>query len=273
MVSGFKLLGLRLRELMDSGHAGAKIEDFMGDREVFARVRELTGHRDACKTDTADAFHHQTIAKGELEHRLAVLTAGLEGQIGTREQKFSSKVLRINQSVRQMGPLLQEVKRYAQNSADIKALDQAPDIATANSYDLAYTTQMSTTISKAKALALTPEQQKLARRLIDPKVLATTYKNAKVIYDEVVRAATKADQAKAARKAQGLSEARAAAKKAVTGVKALVDPYDEALKDARVAEYVEKLPRSSTIKKSVANLLEVQKSVGAKAKYITDLRV
>jgi len=271
--SGFKLLGLRLRELIDEGHPSATIDDFMDDREVVDHVHELTHHRETLKANTTAVLHKQIIAKNELSHRLAVLTSELNNQIEVRGGKFSSKALRVNQSVKQMGPLLQEAKRYEANSADLKALADAPDIPTANSYDPAYAALMTTTLSKAKVVALKPEQQQLAKRLVDTRVLATSYKNAKVIYDEVVRQATKADQAKLARKAQGLSEARAAAQKAVTSVKALVEPYTEAIQEPQVAEYVSRQKRSSEIKKSVNNLLEIQKLVGAKAKYILDLRM
>jgi hypothetical protein len=273
LTSGFNRLGARLLEVMDAGNPGTTINDFLNDREVVDIVHQLSTQHGACKADNYAVYNKHQIAVGDMEHQLNRLTTDLEREIGTRNKKFSSKRLGINQSVKQMPDLLESVQDYSKCNGEAKALRQRPAYQEPIAIEADYNNRMSQAIWRAPMATLTAEQSRLARRLVDGQALTAALKNAKVIYDGLVRQVDLADKSVAARKAQSLSAARAATKKAVADVQVLVGPYDLAMKNAKVVGYLNRQPRSGEVKKKVVGLVDVQKNINAKSKYITNLRI
>jgi hypothetical protein len=93
-------------------------------------------------------------------------------------------------------------------------------------------------LAKSKAVALPGEQQMMAKRLLDLKLMASMHNKAKAVYTEIWKQAKLAEQAQKARKSQPPSDARKAANVAMAKTNALVDPYERAMKDVQIAVLV-----------------------------------
>jgi uncharacterized protein YecE (DUF72 family) len=271
---GFKALGLRIHELRDTGAQGARLADFMRDREAAAMATELTRHRDAAKVDAAKAVLLERNTYPAITSRMQTLRAGLTAEIGTRQGKFSSKKLRINQSVKEMAPLQTEVENYARaGNADYQFIANHTGSYAPDWYDRLYDDLADEELAKSKAVALSGEQQMMAKRLLDLKLMASTYNKAKAVYAEILKQAKLAEQAQKARKSQPLSDARKAADVAMAKTNALVDPYEKAMKDVQIAVLVSHSPDKDKVKRSYDNLLDVKSMVKAEFDEIKARRI
>jgi hypothetical protein len=201
LTEGFKALGLRIHELRDAGAQGTKLPDFMTDGEVVAMVKELNRHRQAAKQDTARAVQLEGSDYVAIKRRMAALRAGLTAEVNTRAGKFTSKTLRINQSVQAMTALRAEVETYAKGggNADFEFIVNHGDSYPPDWYDRLYTDLLDEELAKSKAAALSSEQQNLAKHLLDLKLMAATYNKAKAVFVAAEKQSKLAEQAAQAR--------------------------------------------------------------------------
>lgn len=204
---GFKALGLRIHELRDGGAQGTKLPDFMTDHEVVVMVKELNRQRQAAKKEAARARQLETHDYVTIRSRMAALRAALTAEVTTRTGKFSSKMLRINQSVQQMTALQGQVEDYARGGdPDYAFIADHIDSYAPDWYDRLYTDLLEEELAKSKVIALSAQQQMLAKRLLDLKLMGTANNKAKTVFIEVqkqAKLAERATKAGAIRCAQG----------------------------------------------------------------------
>ncbi len=274
MVEGFKALGLRIHELRDAGAQGSKLPDFMTDREVVVMVRELNRHRQAAKKDAARAVQLEASDYLAITRRMAALRAGLTAVANTRGAKFSNKILRINRSAPALTALQAEVEAYAKGgNADYEFIANHTGSYAPDWYDGLYNDLLEEELAKSKAVALSSEQQNLAKRLLDLKLMATTQNKAKTVYVEAQKQARLAEQAANARKGQALSDTRKAADEAWQKIQALVDPYAEAMRDAKILVILSHSPDEAQVKERYRALVNIKSLVKAEVDEIKARRI
>ncbi len=259
LVEGFKALGIRIHELRDAGTVGTKIEDFQADKEVAVMVKELANRREMAKKDALRGQEIHTKAYKPILARMKALQDGLTAEIADRKKKFSSKTLGINQSVKEMEPLLAEVTKYVKGgNKDYEAIVNYGGGYPPAQFERLYDKLLDEELKKSKAVALSDQQQMLMKQALNVKNMQSSFNKAKLQYAEVVKQAKLAKDAHQARNVQGLSDAKKASDAAMTAIETLVEPYEKAMKDSKIVDIVQHSPEKGAIEKGVAALFEVK---------------
>jgi hypothetical protein len=251
---GFKEVGLRIHALRDAGTPGTKIEDFMGDREMAVMIKELSGYRDSGKQAALKAKAIRDTQFKAIRTRMQALQDGLTTEIADRKKKFASKTLGINQSVKEMDPLLAEVTTYAGRNPDYELIRHDPGSYTAAQFDRQYAGLLAEELSKSKAVALSDQQQMLLKQSLAVRTLELNLSKARAAYAEVAKQAKLAQTAQKARDIQGLARAKQAAAAGLAKTEAVIAPYEKVAKDAKLMDVLKHSPDGGAVLKNLAAL-------------------
>jgi len=274
MGEGFKALGVRIHELRDTGMPGTRIEDFMRDQEAATMVRELTARRDTAKKD---ALHAQTVHNTKFKPLLARMNALIEGlnqEIADRKKKFSSKTLGINQSVKEMEPLLAEVTSYTRGgNADYSYIHDYNGGYPPAQFDRLYTTLLTEELNKSRAEALSAQEQMLLKQQLNDKVIKMNIAKARAALAEVTRQAKLGQDAQKTHNAQALATAQKATAAANIKITAVLTPYEKAEKDAKLMDVLRHSPDGQDVLKGLTSLKQMKTQAEQAVKATSGLRV
>ncbi len=274
MREGFKALGVRIHELRDAGMAGTKIEDFMGDKEAATMVRELITRRDTAKKDGLTAQTVQNTKFKPLLERMEALIDGLNREIADRKKKFSSKTLGINQSVKEMEPLLAEVTKYTRGgNADYAFIHAYNGSIPPSQFDRLYNSLLTEELNKSRAEALSAQEQMLLQQQLNDKVMKANNSRARAALVEVTKQAKAAQEAQKAHNAEALATAQKATAAANIKITAILTPYEKAEKDARLMDVLQHSPDGPGVLKGLASLKQIKTQGEQAVKVTSGLRV
>lgn len=259
IVEGFNVLGARLAELRAGGRTGDKIDDYIDDGEVKASVRELQQRREAGKAAAIKAEKLHKVDFAALRKRMETLRTSLTAEIAARQKKFSSKLLGINQSVKELVPLQTEVEKYAKGgNPDFTAVASFAGAMPAKQFVNLYADLLAEQLSKtAQQVRLTEEASVVKQRLND-KIMKSAIIRAKAAYKELANQCKLGQTAQKERQVAALSAAKQAGSVALAKINAIVDPYSKIMKDTKVLKVVNESPDKDLINGNTKTLFSLQ---------------
>jgi hypothetical protein len=253
----FPALGLRIHALRDAGQVGTKIEDFMGDKELAVMVKELSNRRETAKKTALEAAHARTVGYKPVTQRLNALEKAITDEIAARGKKTTGTVLNLNQSVKEMTPLLNDVKAYRKH-ADIQAIvNDAGSMAPAQ-FDRLYTLLLTKELNKSKDEAVKAEQLMLKKQKLNDKVMKGAFSKANAAYAELDKQAKLAKTAQLAKDITALAAAKKAGAAALVKIDLVVKPYKDLLKDPEIIKTLSNSPDKPGIDKNAKALFDLK---------------
>jgi hypothetical protein len=251
----FEQLGPRIHELRDGGVQGTKIEAFMHDREIAVMIKELSNRRETAKATAK--INQALVAKdlAALKKRISTLQETLAAEIKTRKGKASSAKLGLNQSWKEMEPLEAEVKKWVNSNADYEWAKNYNGTFGPDQFDRLYTLMLTKEMNKSKAVVLNTFQQMMQTQMLNVKNLQRKFTEARSLYNEIDAAAKTGKQAHASRNIQTLSSAKRDASTALDKLKEIVDPYNQAMNDAKIKDLVDHSADKGKIQQGVSGML------------------
>lgn len=252
---GVEMLGVQVQHLRHSGVAGTKIEDYMGQPGINASVRELQQRRDEAK-QVAQKLNLLRAQKCKpTVARVKTLITGLTAEIAARKKAVSSKALGLNQSVKEMEPLLTLVTQYSKTDVNYKFLNAYQGANEPAHYDKVYKEAIQDELDKTRNEVLAVEGDKLFLQLFNDRVANTNLSKAQTALKELLRQGQLAQAAQKARDVPALAGAKKAGAAAMKTIETIAAPYQKGWKDKELAAMIKKdSPKSA---KSVESLLSL----------------
>jgi hypothetical protein len=255
----FEQLGPRIQELREAGTQGTKIEHFMGDKEIAIMIKELANRREDGK---ATALKNQAVIDKEMKplmKRVEKLQADLTQEIKTRKAKKSSEKLGLNQSWKEMEPLLVEVDKFTKSNPDYKWAHDYLGTFSPAQFDRLYTMMLDKELAKSNAVVLNSFQQMMQTQMLNLKNLQRKFMQARAAFAAVGAAAKDGKEAHAARNIQGLSTAKRDGAAALSTLTEIVEPYQKALSDAKIKDMVAHSQDKDKIEQGVESMTNMLK--------------
>jgi hypothetical protein len=252
----FPALGLRIHALRDGGNPGTTIQEFMGDKEVALMVKELSNRRETAKKEAVKAGRLRTSAVRPVRTRTKALEKAVTDEIAARKKLTSSKALGLNQSVKEMEPLLAQIKAFKQ-TADYEFIASVPKHEEPGQYDRQYASMLNEELTKSKDVAVKAEQLMLKKQKLADKNLKLAGIKAKAAALELNNQAKLAQAAHKAKDVPALAAAKKAGAAALTKLKAIVDPYQALMKDSEIIDSLSHSPEQPAIDKGTQALFHL----------------
>lgn len=259
IVEGFNALGARVAELRQQGATGATIDAYLGDPLTKKMVAELGQRRDTAKVAAARADVLNKQVKPPILNRMETLREGLAAEITTREKKFSSKALGLNQSVKELKPLQAAIDKYCKGgSPEFTALFNFKGTYSAGQFDRLYTSLLTEQLNKSVKEVRAAEKQAQALHQMNDKVmkqaLTRTAGHVKVVLAQAKAGAT----AHLAKDIQALAAAKTAGATAFEQLTKVVAPYEKTMKDKKFLVLLSHSPDEDMIRKNTKRLFELK---------------
>src|SRR5262249_5354484 len=161
-----------------------------------------------------------------VKQRRDTLEANITQEIAARRSKVSSKVLGLNQSVKEMDPLLAQVKSYKQDSNYKAAISTAP-VGAAGSTTALYTRLMAEALAKSETESAEEEKLDKQKQQFNDRLMKTAIARANTALKKLQEQATAAKSAHLAKDINGLAAAKKAGAQAMAQINANVKPYQD----------------------------------------------
>jgi hypothetical protein len=258
MLEGFNVLGARIAELRSQGQTGDKLDDYTGDGQVKSFVAELVRRREAAKVAAtrADAIHKQV--RPAILKRIEDLHDAVTTEISAREKKFSSKALGLNQSVKEMKPLKDELDKYKAGNSDVTTIFNFKGTYSVAQFDRLYTSLLAEQLAKTAKQVRTLEKDSQVTQALNDKIMKRVNIRAKTLAVMVAKQAKLGQAAHKAKDVPALSAAKTEAAKALSQLKELVAPYEKLMKNSKVQARLAHSPDKPLIDASYKTMLETQ---------------
>jgi hypothetical protein len=254
MTEAFKVLGARIGELRTQGQAGTDLAAYMADREVAGFVQELQRRRDTGKkTAAAGVALYNTKIKG-LRKRLRTLQQAIEGEIAARQKKNTSKTLGLNQSVKEMGPLL-DVKAYFRNNEFLQVANY-PEPIPAKQFDNVYEDLLTEQLNKSAKQVKKDEKLEAAKQKLNDKVLGNAERKVAAFVLALRKQNKLAGTAQKLKDLNGLSRAKTIGGQAYQGLVAVVEPYEKIMASKSIKAMLAHSPDEPRIAASTKKLFD-----------------
>ncbi|MCC7360778.1 MAG: hypothetical protein IT317_14950 [Anaerolineales bacterium] len=255
MTEAFKVLGARIGELRAQGQTGNDLAGYMADREVASYAQELQRRRDTGKkTAAAGVALYTTKIKG-LRKRLRTLREAIEGEISAREKKNSSKMLGLNQSVKEMKPLLDDVKAYFRNDEFLQVANY-PEPIPAKQFDNVYEDLLTEQLNKTAKQVKKDEKLEAAKQRLNDKVLGNAERKAAGFVLALRKQNKLAGTAQKLKDINGLTRAKTIGGQAYQGLVAVVEPYEKIMASKSIKAMLAHSPDEPRIAASTKKLFD-----------------
>jgi hypothetical protein len=261
MHEGVEALGVEVAKLRHAGVPGRTLDDFMGQPGINPMVRELQQRRDAAKQVAAKLNDIRARQVKPIIARVKALITGLTTEIAARNKAVSSKALGLNQSVKEMEPLLTAVTSYSKTDVHYKFINAYQGANEPAHYDKVYTEAIQEELDKSHGEVMAVESDKLFLQLFNDRVTTHTLGQATTAMKELNRQSELARAAQKARDINALAGAKKAAGAAMHTITTLAAPYEKGWKDRELVEKVKKeAPKSARAVQDLLNLVSQAES-------------
>ena len=255
MTEAFKVLGARIGELRTAGLTGDNISDFQVDQAVSRYVQELERRRDAGKkAATTGVALHTTKIKG-LRKRLSALKANVETEITAREKKTNQVKLGLNQSLKEMKPLLDDVKAYSRNEEFLQVANY-PDPVPPRQFDNVYEDLLAEQLNKSAKQVKKDEKLEAAKQKLNDKVMGNAERKAAGFVLTLRRQNKLAGTAQKLKDLNGLARTKTLGGQAYQGLLTVVEPYEKIMASKSIKAMLAHSPDEPRIAASTKKLLD-----------------
>ncbi|MEO6062182.1 MAG: hypothetical protein ABIQ99_09605 [Thermoflexales bacterium] len=258
MTEHFPALGVRIQALRKAGRGGDSIDSFMVDKEAHAMFKELLDRRETARKTAKEAELISSSVFGPMVTKIAALEKAVTAEIAERKKKVSSKVLGMNQSVKEMEPLLAEIKLFKQGPDYKYAENERGSGKRVERVGTLFDDLLAEQMTQTSAESLKGERLMLQMQKLNDKVMKQANSKAAAAYVAMGKQDQAARTAHRAKDVPALAAAKTAAGIAMAQIDAVVKPYQAIMKDPDVINGLSQALDKPAVDKAFKSLVDTR---------------